>query len=129
MDRRGALRAMMALAAMFGLPATAVFGQDGRSNLLMFDDPGCPYCRQWHREVGEAYRNSPEGQRAPLQVVQLRGPRPEGINLATPVRATPTFVLVHDGREIGRIIGYGGADFFWSSLEPLMRKLEAAKQI
>jgi hypothetical protein len=34
---------------------------------------------------------------------------------------TPTFVLVEDGTEAGRIEGYPGEDFFW----PLLAKLIA----
>lgn len=94
----------------------------------MFDDPGCPYCRKWHSEVGSAYRNSDEGRQAPLRVVQVRAGRPSGVTLASPVRYTPTFVLVQDGREIGRVNGYGGADFFWGQLEPLMKKLRPGER-
>ena len=94
----------------------------------MYDDPGCPYCRQWRREVGKAYENSAEGRRAPLRTVQLRGPKPSDITLTSPVNVTPTFVLVEDGREVGRMIGYGGPDFFWSKLDVMMRKLTAGER-
>ena len=33
-------------------------------------------------------------------------------------------MLVDKGREIGRIMGYPGADFFWGLLAPLVTKLE-----
>ena len=125
MDRRHALIGLLCgtgIAAALSARALAQSASD--AELLMFDDTGCPYCRQWHREVGAAYRNSPEGRRAPLRVIQLRGPRPEGITLASPVRATPTFVLVQEGREVGRLTGYGGQDFFWSMLAEQMKKLK-----
>ena len=93
----------------------------------MFDDAGCPYCRQWHREVGTAYQNSPEGRRAPLRQVMLRSGTPADLKLASPIRATPTFVLVQDGREVGRLTGYGGADFFWGQLDGLMKKLKGGQ--
>ncbi|MBL3206218.1 thioredoxin family protein, partial [Klebsiella pneumoniae] len=38
-------------------------------------------------------------------------------------RYTPTFILVDGGREIGRIEGYPGADFFWGLLERLAQRL------
>jgi hypothetical protein len=41
--------------------------------------------------------------------------------LRSPVRFTPTFVLVDEGREIGRIEGYPGEDFFWGLLERLLQ--------
>lgn len=143
-DRRGVLRIALgsmsgrALGGILASGALAVapsafaqtIAQSGRTGaaLVMFDDAGCPYCRQWHREVGSAYRNSDEGRRAPLRQVMLRGGTPDDIKLAVPVRATPTFVLVQDGREVGRITGYGGADFFWSMLDGLMKKLRTGER-
>ncbi len=43
---------------------------------------------------------------------------------------TPTFVLFDDGREIGRIEGYPGEDFFWGLLQNLVPepKPAAAKE-
>lgn len=124
-DRRQAVLSILGLAGLAGGLVSRALAQGRRDvELLMFDDTGCPYCRQWHREVGQAYRNSPEGRRAPLRVVMLRGPRPEGITLKSAVRATPTFVLVQDGREVGRLTGYGGPDFFWSTLAVEMKKLQ-----
>ena len=130
MDRRSALKALLGLAGAAASTAGTAMAQSGRGNveLVMFDDPGCPYCRQWHREVGAAYRNSPEGRRAPLRQVMLRSGTPSDLKLVSPVRASPTFVLVLDGREVGRLLGYGGADFFWGQLEGLMKKLKAGSQ-
>ena len=34
--------------------------------LIMVEDPGCPYCARWDEEVGEAYAASAEGRFAPL---------------------------------------------------------------
>ena len=94
------------------------------AELLMYEEKGCPWCRRWHVEIGPAYPNTIEGRRAPLRRVDIHGPKPDDILLATPVRASPTFVLVENGREIGRITGYPGADFFWGLLNPLLVKLE-----
>ena len=33
---------------------------------------------------------------------------------------TPTFILVADGREAGRIEGYPGEDFFWGLLAKML---------
>lgn len=93
------------------------------TELLMFDEPGCVWCRRWRAEVGEAYLRSTEGRLAPLRVINMRAPRPEGVVLAAPIVASPTFVLVRSGREVGRITGYPGADFFWGMLGELMQKL------
>ena len=52
---------------------------------------------------------------------------PEGVRLGLRPSFTPTFVLVEDGKEIGRIEGYPGEDFFWPMLGALLDRLPARK--
>lgn len=87
--------------------------------LIMVEDPGCPYCALWDEEVGIAYAASAEGRFAPL--VRHRRNDPEVRKLGKVVYS-PTFILVRDGVELGRIVGYPGADFFWGLLEGLLKK-------
>lgn len=92
-------------------------------NLIMIEEDGCGFCIRWHREVGEGYPASDEGRRAPLVVIDRFSKQAS----AHPrVVFTPTFILVGGGRELGRIVGYPGADFFWSMLADLMRKAAGA---
>jgi thioredoxin-related protein len=98
------------------------------AELLMFRRAGCPYCLTWDRVVGPAYPKSDLGGRLPLRTIDLdRDLMPEA-KLDRPVRFTPTFVLVDDGREVGRIEGYPGEDFFWGLLERLVRSRPSAVQ-
>jgi len=92
--------------------------------LVMVEEEGCGYCLRWHAEVGPGYPKSEEGQRAPL----LRRDR-NSADVARYGRIvfTPTFILLRDGREVGRILGYPGADFFWSLLDDQLRKQDAAR--
>jgi hypothetical protein len=87
--------------------------------LLMIEERGCPYCARWDREVRLGYANSAEGRFAPL-MRRLRG-SPD-ISFLTNVVYTPTFVLLVQGQEVGRIIGYSGADFFWAELGALLAR-------
>jgi hypothetical protein len=89
----------------------------------MFEEPGCPWCVRWHREVGVGYPKSEEGRRAPLRRLHVSNARTSGVRLRSPVTATPTFVLVEGDAEIGRITGYPGADFFWGMLGELLAKM------
>lgn len=109
------------VALLLGLAAAPA----AAAELLMFERPGCPWCERWNREVGPGYPMSAEGQRAPLRRLDLRA-RPAGIALAGPVTYSPTFVLVDRGREVGRITGYPGADFFWGLLAPMVGQLQPA---
>lgn len=94
------------------------------AELIMFEELGCPWCERWRKEVGAAYPNSAEGKRAPLRRIDITKARESGVQLATPIVVSPTFVLADKGREIGRIIGYPGADFFWGMLGDLLAKLD-----
>ncbi len=96
------------------------------AELVMFVDTGCPWCLRWDKEVGEAYPRSDEGRRAPLRRLHISTARRSGLQLARAVTVTPTFVLIEDGAEIGRITGYPGADFFWGMLGELFTRLPAA---
>lgn len=93
------------------------------TELVMFRRAGCPYCQTWDRVVGTVYPKSDLGQQFPLRVVDLDRDPPFDAKLAGTVRFTPTFVLVKDGREVGRIEGYPGEEFFWGLLEKLGRSL------
>jgi hypothetical protein len=87
--------------------------------LLLVEDRGCPYCARWDREVGPAYARSPEGRFAPL-VRRFRGSPDVGFLDA--VVFSPTFVVLKEGKEVGRIVGYAGPDFFWSELSEVLSK-------
>ena len=89
----------------------------------MFRRSGCPYCQTWDRVIGPIYPKSDIGRQIPLRMIDLdRDPLLEA-KLARNVRFTPTFVLIEDGKEVGRIEGYPGEDFFWGLLEKLKRSL------
>jgi thioredoxin-related protein len=89
------------------------------AELLMFRRPGCPWCAAWDREIGPIYARTDVGRRLPIRFIDLEQGNAGKLKLVAPVRFTPTFVLVDDGREIGRIEGYPGQDFFWARLEGL----------
>ena len=94
------------------------------AELIMFESQSCPWCRRWHEQIGPIYPRTPEGRIAPLRRVPLERPIPRDLQFIDRGRFTPTFVLIDDGREIGRITGYPGEDFFWSLLGELLARLE-----
>jgi hypothetical protein len=97
----------------FAAPATA-------AELVMFRRAGCPYCAAFDRVVGPIYPKTDIGKRLPLRQVDLDRSPDGKVTLVSPVRFTPTFVLVDQGRELGRLEGYPGEDFFWGLLERLL---------
>ena len=125
-SRRGlVVRAWIAaLGLLFGVAASVSGGM--AAELVMFTEAGCPWCARWDREVGVAYARSEEGRIAPLRRIDISEAQRSGFRLAAAVTVTPTFVLVEDGAEVGRIVGYPGADFFWGMLEQLIARLPAS---
>lgn len=114
----------VALAGLVALSAAALFAAPARAEmqLLMFEEPGCVWCARWNADVGGEYPITPEGQAAPLVRLQLRDPLPADLTLTSRPRYTPTFVVVRDGAEIGRIEGYPGEDFFWGLLGRILEQ-------
>lgn len=94
----------------------------------MFEAAGCPYCARWNREIARIYPKTEEGSRAPLRRVDIAAPRPADLAGIANIVYTPTFVLIENGKEIGRIVGYGGDEIFWSLLAELFAKLDRATQ-
>lgn len=92
--------------------------------LLMLDRPHCAWCARWDAEVGPVYAKTAEGRAAPLLRQHVDAPLPEGITLARRAHYTPTFVLLRDGVEIGRIEGYPGENFFYGLLQKLLEAAE-----
>ena len=94
--------------------------------LLMFEEDWCHWCELWDDEIGVVYGKTAEGRRAPLRRIDIHGAFPDDVVLVSRPQYTPTFILVEDGREIGRIEGYPGEDFFWGLLARLLDRLPEA---
>lgn len=88
--------------------------------LIMFRQAGCEWCADWDRDVGTKYPLTDAGKMAPLRMINIHQKRPDDLAGLKPVVFTPTFVVLKDGREVGRITGYPGEDFFWGLLEKIL---------
>ncbi|WP_209547037.1 hypothetical protein [Ruegeria sp. HKCCSP346] len=89
--------------------------------LLMAEEDGCMWCARWDSEISGFYPKTQEGNAAPLRRVDIHETLPDGITLKRPLHYTPTFVLLDNGHEVGRIEGYPGEDFFWGLLGVMLR--------
>jgi len=118
MSRVAALCLGLFMAFPPGLAAAAL-------ELVMVEQAGCPWCARWNDEIGPIYPKTEEGEAAPLRRIDI-GELPDGMELEGKVVFTPTFLLVEDGRELGRIEGYPGEDFFWGLLARLLGETPGA---
>ena len=93
------------------------------AELIVVEADNCPYCKKFNREIAPAYTNTAEGQQAPLRRVWLNEQWPDDLKGLTLAKYTPTFILVHDGREVDRLVGYRGDEYFWFLLNKMLEKL------
>lgn len=101
-------------------------GRAQAAELVVFESATCEWCDLFHEEIGPIYPKTPEAACAPLRRVDIHDSRPENLSFVEGIIYTPTFVLVEDGREVGRITGYPGEHFFWSTLKKKLGQLQAA---
>lgn len=111
------IRNILAITLIGLLPAAAI----AEPRLLMAEEHGCYWCQKWNEEIAHIYPKTAEGQAAPLQRYDLHGETPD-VDFEKRVHFTPTFILVDDGKELGRIEGYPGEDFFWGLLTAMFEQ-------
>lgn len=99
------------------------------AELVMFTRDGCPWCARFEREVGPIYLRTAEGRVAPLRRVEVVAGGTTMPGLREPVVAAPTFVLVDEGREVGRITGYLGDDAFWGLLGKMLAGIATRERL
>ena len=93
------------------------------AELMMFESESCTWCQRWHDEIGTIYPKTSDAHCAPLRRVDIGAARPNDLANIKGIVYTPTFVLVDAGREIARLVGYPGEDFFWPILADHLAKL------
>jgi len=110
-------------AGVFVLLSLPVFraGPAEAAELVLVERTGCAYCAKWASEVAPVYPMTDEGRRLPLRRVDLADGQPSGA--AAPVRYTPTFLVMSEGREVGRITGYMNDAMFWGMLSAIVARL------
>ena len=124
-DSSARVRSDAALRGLFLALLILIAGQRSVSaaELVMFEEPGCGWCAAWDEEIGIVYHKTDEGRRAPLRRIDMTAAQPPELSQVKAVVFSPTFVLIKEGEEIGRIVGYPGEQFFWPMLQDLLDRL------
>jgi thioredoxin-related protein len=113
----------MLKALAISLVCTFPFAVQADPILLMAEEDGCYWCAKWDEEIAHIYPKTAEGRTAPLQRFDVHHDDPDVV-FAKRVHYTPTFILVSDGKEVGRIEGYPGEDFFWGMLSEMFQRAQ-----
>jgi len=86
---------------------------DSRGQLVMITSSHCPWCEAFEDDVGKGYDRTEEALIYPLRRHDFYHKMPDDLAHLTPATMTPTFIIISDGVEVGRIVGYPGAELFW----------------
>lgn len=79
------------------------------AQLLAPQQPGCPWCARFNANVAPIWPKTDEGRGAPSRRVDIT--KVWSANLSAVAK------------EIGRLHGYPGDEFFWSSIDRLLAEL------
>lgn len=93
------------------------------AELLMFEHVGCVVCKKFKKEMLPKYKKSKYAELMPIRSIVADDPDPyKGITELNgfPFIHSPTFVLVHDGKELARVRGFGGEKLFWQQMQNLL---------
>lgn len=125
---------MKRLAFLFGsfvFAASCLFadGTGARAaELVYFNSPACGVCERWDEEVGAIYDKTDESQHLALRPHSIHDDKPADLSFIKGVAFTPTFVVINEGREVGRIVGYISDYFFWEQVAGLIKKANIEKK-
>ena len=95
-----------------------------KPRLIMFEQWGCEWCEVWDEEIGQTLPKTAEGKCTAFSREDIHESESDIIKKIKPIVFTPTFVVVEDGEEVGRVVGYAGEDFFWHQLSEHLKKLK-----
>lgn len=104
-----------------GQPAFALDWRRQPLRLMAVTSRDCPQSAAWLAETAPDLARHPTGRLAPLLLVDIDGPYPDGLLLDARPRLTPCFILLRQGAELGRFKGYSGKDHFHAALKALLK--------
>lgn len=125
----GLFAAVDLLAAAWGLSTAVKAGLDpdapipaapATMELVVMEAPGCTYCTLFRRDVLPSYAASERAKDVPIRFVDVNDESAEQLGLDSPIDMVPTFVVLKNNHEVGRIPGYVGPEFFFHSINHLI---------
>jgi thioredoxin family protein len=92
--------------------------------VLVFEHPDCVYCRVFRRDVLPKYSQTVRGIAAPLRFIDIAKDDTASLGLNSRIDTVPTAVVMRNGREVDRIVGYWGPSGFFQLLSHILAKME-----
>ncbi len=111
---------MTRLAAALLLAFACLPSMATAAELVLVEVKGCVYCIRFNKQMAGPYQASEIGRKVPLRRVNLMERWPADLQAVDRPPYTPVFILVEDGREVGRFNGYVNARQFHRDLRRLL---------
>ena len=92
--------------------------------LVVFEADGCIYCENFRSDVLPLYRNSQIGRETPIRFVNVSRSDETKMGLSGAITIAPTVVLMHQGQEVDRIVGYTGPFNFMKMVAYMLGRSE-----
>jgi thioredoxin-related protein len=102
-----------------GLDTTAI-PTESAYQLVVLEAEGCIYCHLFRRDVLPGFAASEQGRQLPVRFLDINAVSDAHLDLQTPVDIVPTFIVVKNNKEVGRIPGYVGPENFYHSISYLL---------
>lgn len=95
-------------------------GADATMEIVVMEAPGCIYCTLFRRDVLPSYAASQQAKDVPIRFVDVNEEAADALGLDSPIDIVPTFVVLRNNHEVGRIPGYVGPENFFHSINHLI---------
>jgi thioredoxin-related protein len=115
MKRRLIAAGLLMLASLLASAAVS-------AELVFVEVSSCAYCIRFNKHSAPAYQQSEIGRQVPLRRVNLMQRWPEDLKAVDRPPYTPVFILVENGRELGRFNGYVGPRQFDRDVRRLLKR-------
>jgi hypothetical protein len=94
-----------------------------RTEVVVFEHADSIHCRIFRRDVLPKYKQGLR-QDVPLRFIDVSTTDTSGLGLRGSIRTVPTAVVMRDGREVDRIVGYWGPTNFFIMLSHILARVE-----
>jgi len=92
--------------------------------VLVFEHADCVYCSVFRRDLLAKYRQAVRADAAPLRFIDIETGDTAGLSLNARIDTVPTTVVMRDGREVDRIVGYWGTANFFKLLSHILARMQ-----
>jgi thioredoxin-related protein len=104
-----------------GLDIDAPITNSSGLEIVVMEAPGCIYCDVFRRDILPSYQASEHGRLVPVRFVDINDDAAaNALALDTPINIVPTFLVIKNNKEVGRIPGYTGPEDFFHSINFLL---------